>query len=103
MIPSVGRIVHFKITAGCAAEINKRRSDASTSKIAATNSGAVVHVGSKANEGDVYPLLITRLWTDEPGEQSAVNGQVFLDGNDSLWVTSAQQGDGIGQWSDPRG
>jgi hypothetical protein len=102
MIPSIGRIVHFKITAECAKRINKCRQDAKASEIASTNSGAVVHTGNKASEGDVYPLLITRLWTDEPTEQSAVNGQVFLDGNDSLWVTSAQQGDGIGQWSDPR-
>ena len=102
MIPSVGRIVHFKITKGCAEQINKRRQDAKASEIAATNSGAIVHTGNVASEGDVFPLLITRLWTDEPVERSAVNGQVFLDGNDSLWVTSAHQGDGVGQWSDPR-
>jgi hypothetical protein len=46
-------------------------------------------VGNPANGGDVYPMLITRPWGDTP--TSAVNGQVFLDGNDALWVTSRQQ------------
>jgi hypothetical protein len=45
--------------------------------------------GNAANEGDVYPLLITRPWGDTP--TSVCNGQVFLDGNDILWVTSRRQ------------
>ncbi|KKK65507.1 hypothetical protein LCGC14_2973460, partial [marine sediment metagenome] len=32
-----------------------------------------------------------------PGYQG-VNGQAFLDGNDSLWVTSVQEGYESGQW-----
>lgn len=36
-------------------------------------------------------------WQDEPG----INGQVFLDGNDTLWVTSADEGTEPGQWSWP--
>lgn len=32
---------------------------------------------------------------------SGVNGQVFLDGNDVLWVTSVVQGDKPGQWHEP--
>jgi hypothetical protein len=39
----------------------------------------------------VYPLVITRVWSDNPAETTCVNGQVLLDGNDNLWVTSRSQ------------
>lgn len=102
MIPSIGRIVHLTLSDEQALGINKRRADARASAIGSTNSGAIVHAGNPAHGGDVYPLLITRLWADEPTEDTCVNGQVFLDGNDSLWVTSAKQGTEPGQWFDPR-
>ena len=44
-------------------------------------------------KGDVAPLLITRDWGD-----GMVNGTAFLDGEETLWVTSAQRGDGPGQY-----
>jgi hypothetical protein len=101
MIPSVGRIVHLRLSEQCAKEINKRRTEACASRIAATNSGAIIHHGNPANEGDIYPLLIIKIWSNSPTEGTAVNGQVFLDGNDSYWATSVQQGDGLGQWFEP--
>jgi hypothetical protein len=101
MIPSVGRIVHLRLSAECAKSINKRRSDARSSGISAANSGAIVHHGNDAREGDVYPLLITKIWSDKPTDATAVNGQIFLDGNDSFWATSIQQGDGPGKWFEP--
>lgn len=36
-----------------------------------------------------------------PKSGYGVNGQAFLDGNDTLWVTSAPQGDGNGFWDWP--
>jgi hypothetical protein len=101
MIPSVGRIVHLRLSEQCAVEINRRRVDAQRSEVAATKSGAQVHVGNSASEGDVLPLLICKVWSAEPTEQTAVNGQVFLDGNDVLWATSVAQGDASGQWHEP--
>lgn len=88
MIPTVGRIVHYRMTEHGAAQIRQRR--------AASNG---ILVGNPVNAGDVYPLVITRVWGDTEG--SAVNGQVLLDGNDTLWVTSATEGDGAGQWFTP--
>jgi hypothetical protein len=101
MIPSIGRIVHLRLSEHCAEQVNKRRNDAQKSEIAATSSGAQVHVGNGVGVGDVFPLLITKIWSDAPTEQTGVNGQVFLDGNDVLWATSVQQGDGPGQWFEP--
>ena len=48
-------------------------------------------------------MMITRVWAhgDHVAETTVVQGQAFLDGNDTLWVTSRQQGDQEGQWSAP--
>jgi hypothetical protein len=95
MIPSVGRIVHIRLSAECARSINERRHDAYHSGIVSTSQG------NDARENDIYPLLITKIWSGEPKESTAVNGQIFLDGNDSFWATSVQQGDGPGKWFEP--
>lgn len=85
--PSIGRIVHYKLSEQDAAEINRRR------LVPYPNGkGSQVHVGNPAAMGQVYPALIVRTWGDTP--ESAVQLQVFLDGNDTLWATSVQCGDG---------
>lgn len=114
MKPSIGRIVHYKLSEQDATAINRRRQDASTPlaadlvkdgigtqprTIAAMGTGAQVHVGNHVTAGDVFPMLITRVWSDTP--ESAVQGQVFLDGNDVLWATSVCHGDGEHQYTWP--
>lgn len=84
MIPTIGRIVHYRLCEQDANQINKRRADATANPVA---------------QGDVYPLVITRVWGATDG--SAVNGQVLLDGTDSLWVTSVSEGDGERNWFVP--
>jgi hypothetical protein len=103
MIPSIGRIVHYTLSARDAEQVNRSREDARRNilQIAEAQAGYVAHVGNDVQAGDVYPLVITRTWGDTP--ESAVNGQVMLDGNDLLWVSSVQQGDGERTWRDPRG
>lgn len=88
MIPSVGRIVHYRLS----------ESDVGMAKYRPAP-GAFYNT---PREGDVLPMLICRVWADEPTETSLVNGQVFVDGNFSIWATSRAQGDQPGQWSDPR-
>lgn len=52
--------------------------------------------------GQQLPLIVCRVFPDEFGtDKPGVNGQVFLDGRDSLWVTSVGEGEGEGQWSWP--
>lgn len=94
MVPSVGRIVHYRLSERDAGVINKRRQDAHrhAGEHLEHPSGVVVHTGNPAGPGDVYPLLITRVWDGENAtEASCVQGQVFLDGNDTVWVTSCVQ------------
>lgn len=101
--PSTGRIVHYTLTEADADIINRRRDDyrkgprvSGNPELVVQGDGAQVHVGNQARADQVLPLLVVRV---NPGGQ--VNGQVFLDGNDSLWVTSAAEGDGRGQWAWP--
>lgn len=105
MIPSLGRIVHLRLSESCAAEINRRR--AGNGDTAAENAirdaGGVIHKGNGVKAGDIFPLVITKVWDGgQPATESTfVNGQVLLDGNDCLWATSVKQGDDLGQWFEP--
>lgn len=74
-MPTIGRIVHYKLSVGDVEVIAAERA----------KSGGALH-GNPVEAGQVYPMMITRVWGDQP--MSAVNGQVLLDGNHSLWVTS---------------
>jgi hypothetical protein len=116
-IPTIGRIVHYRLSAGDAAQINRRRttgqkiaermaSSVETSEpmerapvISGWPAGAQAHIGNEAKEGDTFPMMITKVWGDTP--TCAVNGQAYLDGNDVLWVTSASVGEGPRSFSWP--
>ena len=129
--PTVGRIVHYRLTRDEATRINGRRQHASEHAVEHHNAatGVQVHTGNRHRAGDVLPLLIVRVWENEytdysdqgpeylyPPQQFSfdggdtwhiplspygVNGQAFTDGNDVLWVTSAPEGDFDGGWMWP--
>lgn len=88
MIPSVGRIVHYRLAEHDLSLINGPQQPGLS-----RNSHSV---------GQVIPFLICNTWSDSPTEDAAVNGQGFVDGNFSIWLTSRHQGTEPGQWSDPR-
>lgn len=101
MQPTIGRIVHYKVTSEQAQAINKRRGDYRAGAKTEWINGAQAHVGNHVSEGDVYPLIIVRVWPNEFGDKPGVNGQLILDGNDTYWVTSRGEGVENGQWSWP--
>ena len=92
MTPSVGRIVHYMLTGYDADMINGGR---------ATSNGA--RHGNQCEAGQVYPMLITRVWASDVG---CVNGTLFLDGSDTERLTSrtqvdAESTDKQGHWFAP--
>lgn len=87
---TIGRIVHYTLTEQDAEAINRRRTDG------AHYGQHVAPVGNHVDAGDTYPLVITRVW-----DPTLVNGQLLLDGNDALWVTSRREGAEQGQWRWP--
>lgn len=87
MKPTVGRIVHYRLSEQDVERINAMRADAGGS-------------GNTHNVGDVVPLIIVRVWGSE--ETSAFNGRAILDGpHPDLWVTSTCFGDGPRQCAWP--
>lgn len=101
-IPTIGRIVHYRVNEQDAEAINRRREHAKAhlDDHCVNANGVQIHVGNRVSAGDVFPMMITRVWGDTP--ESAVNGQLFLDGNDIYWVTSTQRGDALRMFSWPQ-
>ena len=97
----IGLMVLYRLTADDEKKTNKRREDArqNLDKMREERPGFQAHVGHQVSEGERIPMLITIVWPNKFGpNHHGVNGQVFLDGNDSLWVTNAEEGDQPGQW-----
>jgi hypothetical protein len=74
---NVGAIVHYRLTA----EQAEHRIDAQSA------------VGTVPLEGDVVPLVVTRV------DGAAVNGQALFDGDLRLWVQGATEGTTPGTWT----
>lgn len=103
MNPSIGRIVHYRLTADDARAVDRRRRDC---RDGVPLAAGVDRNGNPVAEGTVVPLVIVAVWPLEyqagcrlsihPEDTAyestfGVNGQALLDGTDSLWVTSAPQ------------
>lgn len=81
MPPAYGQNVMYRLTTSDVHDIAIQRA-------------AVEHyVGSPVEPGMVRPAVITMVIATD-----VVNLQVFLDGNDPLWVTSVPKGNGQGEW-----
>lgn len=100
MLPTIGRTVLYQLSSGDAEAINRRRADrqAHQRKQPREATGYVAHVGNHAEECQVFPAVVVRVFdVSDP----YVNLQVSIDGNDTYWATSRTEGDGPGQWSWP--
>ena len=89
--PSLGRLVHYTLNESDVARIDQQRQ-------------YEPYRGNDVQVGDVFPMDIVRVWSAGPDDltpDTAVNGQVKLDGNDTLWVTSVTLGDGPGHFTWP--
>ncbi len=112
-IPTIGRLVHYRLSATDAEQIMRRRTDENSiaarmqifvpadddETVKAWPEGAQAHIGNDVYEGDIFPMLIVRTWGSDA--TSMVNGQVFLDGNDVFWATLVHVGEEPGTFSWP--
>jgi hypothetical protein len=93
--PTIGRIVTYTVSEQDAEKINRRR--ISLSELAEKlvvgfwHSGAQAHVGNLVIGGQKFPMMIVAVHGDS--NESSVNGQVFMDGNDQFWTLSVSQDD----------
>ncbi|MFF9215638.1 hypothetical protein [Streptomyces viridosporus] len=98
MQPSIGRIVHYRLSEHDATDINRRRKDFHENGSADDRTGVVGHVGNHAAEGDVFPAVVVRVWNEST---VTCNLQVLLDGTDTYWATSREEGTDAGRWAWP--
>lgn len=75
----VGKVVHYVLNQSTVDSINAQRIKEGGQR------------GNSVSIGDHVPMMIIRIWPNEYGDEPGVNGQCFLDGVDSLWVTSARE------------
>lgn len=79
--PTIGRIVHYKTT-----ESRRKAME-----------GNPANKGAYNNSQSVLPAIVVAVWSD-----TCVNLQVIVDGHaGTMWVTSANLGDGEGNWNWP--
>lgn len=95
-VPQVGDHVLYCVTDEDATHVNDLRARAHRSLGFHRENGSHQHEGNTVVPGDVFPMDIVRVFDDPATPDSLVNGQVHLDGNDTLWVTSRGQGEGHG-------
>ena len=88
----LGKQVLYKLSSNDAEVINRRRVNSIVTSDVTWPKEAQVHFGNEALEGQVYPGVIVREWSD------TYNLQIFLDGNDIYWATSRNIGYEPGQF-----
>lgn len=89
---TVGRIVHYKLSASDCQTINESRN----------LPNGMRRAGNPVQPGDIVPAIVVHVWPNEYGpDYEGFNGQAFLDGSDTLWLTSVKEGPGEGQWQWP--
>ena len=86
MKPSIGRIVHYRLSERDIRLVEERRER----RVGAWNYLKV---------GQVLPMMIVVVHGDHPN--AAVNGQVFLDGDDTYFVMSCLVGEVPGTYAWP--
>lgn len=84
---TIGRIVHYQLSAGDVAQIDNRHPIAR---------GQTVR--NRVSEGDVLPAMVVAVFSPN---SSTANLKVFLDGEDCYWATSRGLGDAPGTWAWP--
>ena len=88
-IPTPGRIVNVVMSEDLARRANRGRTEA----------GHATKTGNTVREGDVLPMIIVKVWNDTP--DAMLNGQIFLDGNDTLWASSINHNDSAAASREP--
>ncbi len=94
-ITQLGDIVLYQLSEADAECINRRYAHAAHNMdmMRVRKEGYQAHVGNRVYEGQPIPLIVCRVWSS-----TCVNGQVILDGTDSLWKICVHEAEGPGYW-----
>lgn len=91
----LGRTVHYVLTGLDAQVINSKRINLNTASLVPQSAQA--HIGTEVKAGQECVMIVVAVLGP-----AMVNGQVLLDGNDVLWVTSVSRNNkgAPGTWHD---
>jgi hypothetical protein len=91
----LGDVVLYRMDAANTERLNRIRAPWGLGESAPDNwpRGAQAHVGSAVVAGRQYPAMVTAIANGRAGLQ------VLLEGSDSLWVPSAKEGSGEGEYA----
>lgn len=78
--PTIGRIVHYRLSDADAAAINAQQSQ-----------------GNHVDANDVVAAIVVRVWVP-----TTCNLRLMLDGECDMWVTSRTHGNDMGNWDWPQ-
>lgn len=92
MVPSIGRIVHYRLAEHDIKAINDKR--------ALRRERNALFGANQVIVGEVYPAMIVRVFGIT--EEAYCNLKVFMDGDDCFWATSRREGDGEGEFQWPQ-
>lgn len=98
--PTIGRIVHYRLSADDAQYINARRAHAQAhlDHHRETKNGAQIHVGSQVGGGDLVAMVVTSV---PKNFGRLIDGKCLLNGSDDYWVTNVSHGNNTSQWCWP--
>lgn len=82
---TVGRFLVYALTEEDVVAIRVRRSKCKHVDHRTDYTTAYCAQGNPVHAGQMFPLLVTAVYSS-----NMVNGQVFLDGDDTLWVKHAE-------------
>lgn len=88
MLPTLGRIVRYNLSAGDCDVINEQTPQIVDGR----------QVRNSVREGDVLPAQVVAEWGESGGTANLI---VQLDGHGQYWATSRLPGDGPGTWAWP--
>lgn len=83
-----GRMVHYVLDHNDVSRIEQLRYATVDPRDDVVPRGVQIHMGNPVQAGEHCPMIVARLWDRSSDGPGTCNGQVILDGNDSLWVTS---------------
>lgn len=93
IIPTIGRIVLYCLSAADADAINRRRTSGTAIALRIQKNewpiGAQAHIGNAVTEGDVVPAIVVKVYGDD-----CISVRAFLDGTDDFWATSISVSEG---------
>ena len=88
--PTIGRVVHYRLTREDVRSINRRYVDASEyyGEHRKSRLGTQLHVGNQHHHDEIVPLIVVRVWPDEYSPDNPVCRDYLVGDEDPVFSSS---------------